>query len=354
MKSKKKKEQRKRKLRTLILLLFLTIIMFGTSTYAWFTANKVVTINSLDVHVEAAGGIQISTNARDWKSVITNNDIRTGYSYGEGNSAVASVNQVPTEVTAVSSDCVPVTATGADKGRINMYSSDIDNDASDGEYVIKTIKETDTNGSSGKYIAFDIFLRVDQTQTVYLTSESDVTVVSTSSDRGLQNSARIAFVELGTGSTSADAATLAALNSPTASGITVWEPNFDKHSDVVVNSVAPDYGVTLTSTGTGTYAAVPYRGVNQAITSYQKLKGTVNGTITTGTTAVTPGIRTPGSNNTYNVFYSNMPEGVTKFRVYMWIEGQDIDCENNATGSDISFKVQLSTVGASSSAAAGS
>ena len=34
----------------------------------------------------------------------------------------------------------------------------------------------------------------------------------------------------------------------------------------------------------------------------------------------------------------------------MWIEGQDIDCENNATGSDISFKVQFST---QSSAAGG-
>ena len=345
-KNKKKKEERKRKLRTLILLLFLTIIMFGTSTYAWFTANKVVTINSLDVHVEAAGGIQISTNAKDWKSVITNNDIRTGYSYNEG--AVASVNQVPTEVTAVSSDCVPVTAAGTDKGRINMFSSDIDNDASSGDYTIKTIKETDTAGSTGKYIAFDIFLRLDKQQTVYLTDESDVTVVATSSDRGLQNSARVAFVNLGTGSTSADAATLAALNSPTSSGIVIWEPNFDKHSDVVINSVAPDYDITLTSTGTGTYAAVPYRGVNTAISTAQNLKQTVKGTVTTGTTAVTPTIRTPGGNSDYNVFYTNMPEGVTKYRVYMWIEGQDIDCENNATGSDISYKVQLSTVAPSS------
>ena len=26
----------------------------------------------------------------------------------------------------------------------------------------------------------------------------------------------------------------------------------------------------------------------------------------------------------------------------MWIEGQDVDCENNASGSDISFNVQFS------------
>ena len=38
-----------------------------------------------------------------------------------------------------------------------------------------------------------------------------------------------------------------------------------------------------------------------------------------------------------------MPAGVTKYRIYMWVEGQDIDCENNATGSEISYKVVLST-----------
>ena len=30
-------------------------------------------------------------------------------------------------------------------------------------------------------------------------------------------------------------------------------------------------------------------------------------------------------------------------RIYLWIEGQDIDCENNATGSDITYDIQLST-----------
>ena len=33
--------------------------------------------------------------------------------------------------------------------------------------------------------------------------------------------------------------------------------------------------------------------------------------------------------------------GVTKVRVYMWIEGQDVDCENNASGTDISYNLQF-------------
>ena len=71
-----KNSRNKKGFRSLVLLLFLTIIMFGTSTYAWFTANRVVTINSLDVHVEAGNGIQVSTDAASWKSVLTNADIK--------------------------------------------------------------------------------------------------------------------------------------------------------------------------------------------------------------------------------------------------------------------------------------
>ena len=32
-----------------------------------------------------------------------------------------------------------------------------------------------------------------------------------------------------------------------------------------------------------------------------------------------------------------LPEGISKIRVYAWVEGQDIDCENNAAGSDFKF-----------------
>lgn len=354
MKKSKKQEKRKRKLRTLVLLLFLTIIMFGTSTYAWFTANKVVTINSLDVHVEAGGGIQISTDAANWKSVITNTDIMNGYNYNDG--AVAAVNQVPADVTAVSTN-----AKANSNGRLNMYSSIIDNDATTGDYTIKTQLETEAGdtenvghaGTTGKYIAFDIFLRLDSQQTVYLTPESNVTLkVSTDQDRGLKNAARVAFVNLGHATSSTAAASLAALNTGTSSSTILWEPNFDTHTDVVVNSVAPDYSVNLSSTGTNLYAAVPYRGVNTAITTAQDLKKTVNGQVQNGTEAMTVQLQTKAANDEYKTFYSNMPEGVTKYRVYMWIEGQDIDCENNATGSDISFKVQLSTTNTASASAA--
>ena len=108
----KKKSRNKNELYSLILILFMTIIMFGTSSYAWFTANRVVTINSLEVHVEASNGIQVSTDAASWKSVITNADIVSAYT---GN-----VNQLPSTITSVSTD-----GSVSASGRLNMYSSNM-------------------------------------------------------------------------------------------------------------------------------------------------------------------------------------------------------------------------------------
>lgn len=37
----------------------------------------------------------------------------------------------------------------------------------------------------------------------------------------------------------------------------------------------------------------------------------------------------------------SLEAGITKVRMYMWIEGQDVDCEDDASGSNIAFDLQL-------------
>ena len=315
----------KKKVSSLILLLILSIVMLGTTTYAWFTANQVVTINSINVKVEASNGLQISTNANQWKSVLTNADISAGYT--------GHANQLPANVTNVSTDGKVNQSTG----RLNMYKAVVGNDASTGDYNISTSLETDTAGSEGNYIAFDVFLRVDTAQTIYLTSDSNVSAKEGTEDRGLKNSARIAFVKLGQGASTDPVNTLTGLDNAVAANAIIWEPNIDAHSQMVTDTVAPEYGVTLVADSN-----TPYYGVNKAISPAVNLKNLVNGTNTTDATLVTPSILTKANNSTYKEAF-NLPVGVTKMRIYMWIEGQDIDCENNATGSDIVFDLQLST-----------
>ncbi len=344
MASRKKDEKRRKKLRSLILLLFLTVIMFSVSTYAWFTANKMVTISTLNVQVQASNGLQISTDASTWKSVITNADITT-YAYS-GNT-----NMVPSNVTNVSTNG----AVDSTTGYMKMYKSVIGTNASTGAYTITTQADTETAGTTGNFIAFDIFLRVDSAQTIYLTGDSNVVPRQNTEDKGLKNAARVAFVKQGTGASTAAAGTLVALNNAIPASAIIWEPNCDTHSQLVTSQIASEYGVILgnqvydETLGTTPDNYTRYRGVNKAITSPVDLKQLVNGTNTADADLVTPAVRTVYGNTAYNEIFS-LTAGVTKFRVYMWIEGQDIDCENNATGSDIEFNVQLST----ESSAAGS
>ena len=106
---------------------------------------------------------------------------------------------------------------------------------------------------------------------------------------------------------------------------------------MVTDSVASEFGVSISST-----SFTPYYGVNKEISTPIDLKSLVNGTNTDDATLVTPNIATPVTMANYERAF-DLAAGVTKMRIYMWIEGQDIDCENNATGSDISYNLQFST-----------
>ena len=40
----------------------------------------------------------------------------------------------------------------------------------------------------------------------------------------------------------------------------------------------------------------------------------------------------------------HLQAGITKVRIYMWVEGQDVDCENNASGGDLLYNLQFSSL----------
>ena len=57
-----KEKRSKKRLILLLLLLIITGVMLSTATYAWFTSNRTVTVEDIDVNVAASGGIQISVD----------------------------------------------------------------------------------------------------------------------------------------------------------------------------------------------------------------------------------------------------------------------------------------------------
>lgn len=183
-----KKNQKKTSLKSAILVLLLIALLLITSSYAWFTANQTVTVSQLQVNVKASNGLQISADAQSWKTILEKADLTTA-----GTAYNVLINQLPED------NLEPVSTTGnVSAGKMDMfYGVAAANDTDGGNFYISSTKETDATGKTGKYIAFDLFLKVDQDTTVYLSSNSKVTI-NGDTDLGLQNAARVAFVKEGT------------------------------------------------------------------------------------------------------------------------------------------------------------
>ena len=347
--SKTNNKKRRNRLRSLVLLLFLTIVMLSTATYAWFTSNRSVQINTINVNIAATSGLQISADAITWKAVLSNDDLRNASSTYSGAN-----NRLVTEMAPVS------TAGTVTSGLMKFYGGSVEGDSS-GNMALTTTALTD---DSNQYVVFDIFLKTDVAANIYLQGGSGVVTKSGSEDKGLQNAARYGFVNEGNVAGTSTASTAQALMNGNASIIV--EPNYDVHTATGISNATTYYGFTSTTnpaTPSATGASpVPYYGVNAAVTNaaltstnppglatpqgnfLQSWSQIIKTDVAFNTTAsgfkyiTGTGSATSGH---YPVLFTNLAAGITKVRVYMWVEGQDIDCENNASGTDLSYTIVL-------------
>lgn len=335
--SKKKQEKNRKKIFILILMILFTGVVLTSSTYAWFTANKTITIEKIDVNVAASHGLQVSVDAINWKTVISNADIN-----GAGTTYQAAVNQLPTYNPdgGTTNSIVPVSTIGdidATTGFMKMFEGEITSNAG-GQYILtaeQSIEQHRSNG--GSFIAFDIFLQTNQAEEIYLTSNSSIIALGDST--GIENASRVAFINHGTVDAGSAASAAQALKGGTDP--IIWEPNYDIHTAAAVKNASDTYGINTTQTGGSVLA---YNGVKADITATANVL--LNSTDTNFFGPVTPEITTPATGISQDAYKKvfDIQAGITKVRIYMWVEGQDVDCENNASGGSISYNLQFSTL----------
>lgn len=334
-----KKSKRKSDLRSSIILLLILLLLLISSTYAWFTANQTVTISQFDVTIEAANGLQISANGTEWKAILANADL----AHDATNAYSGNVNQIPTSM-------VPVSTVGATNanGQLLMYNGTVAaNDA--GTYALTAKLDEDKAGTTGDYIAFDIFLKVDKATDLELTNASSV--VMNGNDKGIKQASRVAFVIQGNTAAGSSVDTITKLNGGDTAKVYIWEPNANWHTAAAVNHAKNTYGITTTESTNGTSVdAVEYYGINQEIATAITLDKTNGaGVDTTYFTKVTPDYITESDadgvmkveEGKTGISIFSLAEGITKVRVYMWVEGQDVDCEDMASGTGISYNLQF-------------
>ena len=326
-KESKREKNRKRKILLALLLVVFTGVILTANTYAWFTSNKTITVDAIDVQVTTANGIQVSTDATNWKTVITNTDLN--------NTLLASTlystntNQLPFKST--NALIAPVSTGGTvASGKLKMYLGELGTNSND-VTVLTSTAETDTKGAVGNYVAFDLFFLVTQNSVVKLGSGSSVTTSTGATNKGLKNAARVAWINEGN-TTAGDVSGAQGLLQGTQARI--WEPNNNVHTDAAIADALSTYGMGVTSN----QVIANYYGVDAAIST-----GVPLNPITPGTNfkQVTPQLATGDGALTADQDWFTLNAGITKVRFYLWVEGQDVDCENNASGDAISFNMNF-------------
>lgn len=366
-KNEKKNKENKRRLLLLILLLVVTVVMLSTATYAWFTSNKVVNVDDLNVNVRAVNGLEISADAIEWGTIIDKDDL-----IGASSNYNNEINQLPDSLGHAST---VLSLTNA--GLMQMYDgivvsncpgggTDCDNPTytlstrlanegrcydSDGKGNTNSSAVPKCTSTNAHFMAFDIFLKVDRDDTqLYLTANADVLDTSASgNDLGIKNTTRVAFVVEGYmdsttyyGITDDDYSTIQDARNGSGT-VKLWEPNAGSHTVRGVRNASTYYGITSLSAGDSN-SPVAYDGVNKEFNDVPLTETRVaSGTYGSNFTAMSPDIVTnaggQGRTNNELIVLNN---GVTKVRVYFWVEGNDVDTENTATGSDMKLNLEFS------------
>ena len=332
-----KKRKKSKKIFIAILMILFTGVILTASTYAWFTANKTVTVSEIDVNVTTSEGLQISTDASTWKTVISNDDI-TGVTY-PGNT-----NQLPKETATIK----PTSTIGeidGTTGFMKMFVGTVEsNDA--GNYILTATKSLETKSTTtGDFVVFDLFFQTNAAATIYLTSSSSVKASKTAT--GIQNAARVGFVVQGHAAAGTDADTIRALKNDGTGSVKaiIWEPNNDVHTAAAVKHAFDVYKINTQQEGAPKLA---YKGVKANINKAANIP--LNPDDASGAADyfadVTPNISTTADGiptGKYERVF-DLESGVTKVRIYMWVEGQDVDCEDNASGGAVAYNLQFSTL----------
>lgn len=326
-------ERDHKKIAYLLFLLLITSMLLSTSSYAWFTTNRVVSINTLNVKVQAEGSLEISVDGINWRAGIGKDEIIAASATYPG-----SINQLPSLIVPVSTDGML-----SDDGLLDMYSGKIaSND--NGDYILVSYKseeyESSGDDSTGEFIAFDVFLKINESKELYLTGDSLITYNGEISI-GTENAMRAAFVVEGNTVAGDSIANIQGLRTVDDNNVYIWEPNYDTHTRNGVSNARDVYGITTSMTNA---SRIVYDGVSSEITEDDNiLLGNARASLYPNKfKTVEPKIMTTAYNGVPQSLFT-LNSGVTKLRIYLWLEGQDVDCENNASLGNLSINLKFST-----------
>ena len=385
-----KKNKKKSEMNAMFFIILLALVIFIISTYAWFSTQRNVSITNLNGIVEVAEGLEISLDAENWSNGIVLGD-EVGQLDIIEDAYLDNKNISPTEMLPVST--LGLSTLPASKGEptrltdLQMLRGTISNSIQLSNIVATDNEMTNSDDPTYPgYFAFDVFLKnssrqdvlVDELQLNYdsslqILAQSDDNEEEESSDpssTGLQNTARVAFAKYeGTADVMADQATI--LNQTAGIGasastvyiddVAIWEPNANDHVEYIVQnnnkitwslSDQSSYGTSFTTTTKMPTYALTSSSLGHSIANIYKWDGTEqylakqNTLQTTKTSTedytIKEGVQNLVSTKDGTTKFSIAANAISRIRIYVWLEGQDVDCINYASyGGGITVNIGL-------------
>ena len=298
---------RKKALLPAIAMVLASVIALSGVTYAWFTTSNEATVGTLDVNVAAANGIQISLDGAAWMSTLTSQDIIDAITNQATGNYKNAVNQYPV------GEIAPVSSAGdVSNGKLQMFFGAY-NDAG----LLTSVKEEEqARTSGGNFIAFDLFVKSSMDQDMSLILGDAASYVASSAkwgaaDSKTQAAVRVAFLPMGCDAENPESASAA--QALTGDGtVYIWEPNAGMRAA----------GVSATSDAyKGFYTEFP-DGVKESELGDSHVKS----------------VSTLKNASDFEGLFP-LKAGINKIRIYIWLEGQDVDCVNAISTGD--FAVNL-------------
>lgn len=397
----KQKKRKTRKLANLFFITGVTAIVLIVGTYAWFIGTGTVSVSEFSVNVSSGENLLMSLDGATWTETLEiSKDTIMGTS-GENKAYEGNTNKWPDE-----KGLIPISTAGvvdSTIGRLVLYGKSSITATSGGYHLrstrinnFKTEGTDSINDEQNGYIAFDLFIKngsgvdyiqeydEDSDEAIYLTKNSSVSATlqgAESSDYGIANSVRVAFMQVGrVASTETETSTIQSINCTTAAkntGLcsvvtpTIWEPNDTSHdsrlityfSDVCKKKTNSEENISYgeacdpitDGTATDTYVVNGDILAADNVDIYDGLNGFTVGDeyklkkISTFTDTMK---ETSGSDRP--TFFKLAANSITKLRVYIYIEGQDVDnydLISKGKGVKINFgftKDQLDLIGSDS------
>lgn len=384
---KDEKVRRTSRVRNLVIALALTAIILSVSTYAWFIGLRTVSVTDFDVEIAVTDDLMLSLDGKNWDySVSINQDNHKSVSY-EGNTNWWSGNGL-----------IPMSSVGdidPESSRMILYEKASLTPTAGGYRLIASRVGNDAEGIAEiqGYVAFDLFIKnstgtqyikkYDQLdeEAIYLDVTSSVGVASSGVENtGIENSVRVAFAQIGrvAGNTTTQATItgikcnenegddyvdgdVTSICSRTAQ---IWEPNDTNHVAGAISmyetackvrtdatTYTGEYGGCKTvedGTAYNTYAVNRVIKASDGVDVYDGDDYNTYGGSLAPVEEVAAALKAfPYFTDTHKMlsgtarpeFMTLAPNSITKVRVYIFLEGQDIDNYDFASvGKAISVK----------------